>query len=329
MAKHPIESHDGNEPNDFVRSVIELSPDDIVTDKPKRRSPLAFLSDHLRLAVLLLCLAVLIASLGSLVETFQQYDEGEELYDSLGDLIAGNSGIVDMMYSSPQSTPTPDYAASQKLTDDQLNDLTRPQVPVINKEYERVRSQLVTLKKQYPDLYGWIILEGTIINYPIMQSTDNEYYLNRSYKGTKLKAGSIYADYRCDRTLMNNKNLVIYGHHMVNQTMFNSLDNFLSKSFFENNNIVRIYTLDGMFTYQVFSVYETHMYYPYITTYFATDEDVNAFFQRIHSNSIHPNSQIQLDAASRVLTMTTCTNRSKSGRLAVHAVMIDAYLVNP
>jgi len=328
MAGFPFKRHEKEKPNEFIRSVMSLSPSDIPQERGGRRSPLSILTDHLRLVIFLVCVGVLIWSGFYFYDTLKQYAEAEDLYENLGDLIAGDASYVEQMYSSPQSVPTPDYQASQKLTDEEIEDIVTPVRPVINKEFERVHNQLVSLKKQYPDLYGWITLEGTVINYPIMQSKDNDYYLDHSYKGTKLKAGAIFADYRNHRTLTKNKNLVLYGHHMSNNTMFHSLDKFLAKSFFNTNNIVKIYTLDGMYTYKVFSVYETHMYYRYIQTAFGSYEDLDEFVREIADNSIHTPSGVTLNGDSRILTLSTCTNRSGNGRLAVHAVMIDSYEPN-
>jgi sortase B len=326
MAGSPFKRHVKQKPNDFVRSVMKLSPGDIPQKKSDRPSPLSLITDNLRTVIFLVCFGVLIFSGFYLYDTVKQYDEAEDLYENLGSIIAGDVNYVEQMYASPPSVPTPDYQASQNLTDEDIEDIVTPVRPVINKEFERIHSQLVSLKKQYPDLYGWIILEGTVINYPIMQAEDNDYYLDHSYKGTKLKAGAIFADYRNRPTLMDNRNLVLYGHHMSNNTMFNALDKFLAKSFFETNNIVKIYTLDGMFTYKVFTVFETNMYYNYIKTGFGSNEEVEKFVKEMAGNSIHPSPAVPLNGESRILTLSTCTNRSDGGRLAVQAVMIDSYL---
>jgi len=320
-------SHTGAEPSDFVRSIMALSPDDIVKAKKKKRSGLDFILDNLRYVILFVCLVILVGSGFYIADTLKQYSEGEDLYDGLGNMIMGDAGMLEIMYQSPQSPNSPDHEASQDLTDEEIENMGSVETPSVNKEFERIKSQLVTLKKKYPDLYGWIILPGTVINYPVMQAKDNDYYLNRSYKGTKLKAGAIFADYRNSRELLKNDNLVLYGHHMSNNTMFNSLDKYLDRSFFEGNNTVYIYTLDGMFTYKVFSVYETNKYYRYIQSAFNTREDFLIFAEEIAANSIYKAKDLPLDTESKILTLSTCTNRSENGRLAVHAVMVDSYLV--
>lgn len=326
MADHPQnERHDANEPNEFLRSVIDLSPDDIVTTEKKKGSLLSFLTRHIRTAIFGICLIVLIGSGVYLTEILIDYGRADSIYDHIGDVIMGEGGGMDMMFGSPQSPLTPDYNASQNLSDDEIQDITSS--GAVDKDYERIRNKLYGLKQKYPDLYGWIHLPGTVISYPIMQSTDNDYYLDHSYTGTKLKAGSIFADYRCMDELMRNYNLVLYGHHMTNNAMFNSLDKFLDRKFFDTNNIIYVYTLDGMFTYRVFSVYETVMTYPYIRTRFDSREHFLAFAKEICGNSIHQVPDQTFTTDDRILTLSTCTNRSEEGRLAVHAVMIDYRLV--
>lgn len=324
MADHKQnQRHDGNQPNEFIRSVIDLSPDDIVAIDKKKRSLLSFLRDHLRTVIFAVCCAVMVGCGIYILNSLIQYAEAERLY---GSLVGQADGQPELMLSSPQGVPTPDYEACQNLTDEDISNIVNSST--LNKEYERVRSRLSALKEKYPDLYGWIVLEGTPINYPIMQSDNNKYYLTHSYKGGKLSAGAIFADYRCNRELMRNYNLVIYGHHMSNNTMFHSLDKFLKEPFFRSNNIIKIYTLDGMFTYKVFSVYQTSMYYQYIRTHFSTREDFVVFANEMRDNSIHAVPDQTFSEGDRLLTLSTCTNRSDDERLAVQAVMIDYYLAN-
>ncbi len=321
-------SHDRNEPSAFIRSVMELSPDDIVKAKQKKRSPLDLILDNLRYVILLVCAAALVWSFFYITDTLRQYEEAENVYNGLGNLVMGDAGIVEMMYQSPKTPATPDYDASQNLTEDDIKDITGPvESPVVNKDFERVKNQLVPLKQKFPDLYGWITIPGTVINYPVMQAEDNDYYLNRSYEGKRLKAGAIFADYRNNRDLLKNKNLVLYGHHMTNNTMFNSLDKYFDRSFFEGNNTVQIYTLDGMFTYKVFAVYETNKYYRYIQTSFDNGNDYLTFLKEVEGHSIYKASDVVLTSDSKIITLSTCTNRSDDGRIAVHAVLVDTYLV--
>ncbi len=309
--------------SEFVRSVMEMTPDAIAPREKKKFSPLTFLLDHIRLFALLACGLVLALSVRYIVHSLVGYGEAEDVYGNVADAVVGGSGEngVEEMLSSYGGQATPDYEASQNLSAEDLQGVTGQ--TGVNREFERFRSKLYSLKQRYPNLYGWIELPGTNINYPIMQSEDNDYYLDHSYTGSYLEAGSIFADYRCSRTALENKNLILYGHHMANQSMFHALDNFLERDFFEKNGTVIVYTLDGMYTYRIFSVYATDKYYPYITTYFPTDESFLEFAERVKGNSIHP-TDTQFCAEDKILTLSTCSNRTRNGRLAVHAVLVSS-----
>ena len=325
MCEHPP-APEKESSSEFIRSVMELTPENIGQTEKKKKSLFRFLSDHMRVLVLIICGAVLIWSVQYIITSLIQYAKADDLYGNIENIIMGNTGEngADMMLSSPVAQNTPDYSASQNLSQDDLDDIIH--APAVNKEFERLKIKLYSLKQQYPDLYGWIELPGTSINYPIMQSDDNEYYLTHSYRGTFLQAGSIFADYHCSRTLMSNYNLVLYGHHMADTSMFHSLDSYLDEDFFRNNNTVYIYTLDGMYTYKVFSVYATDKYYPYIQTVFTSSQSFLNFAERVRSNSIYTAEGITFDASDRLLTLSTCSNRTEDGRLAVHAIL-ESYFI--
>ena len=322
------ENNNGNESSsDFIRSVFTLSSDDIIKEK-KKKSPSAFIFDHIRTIVLIVCGAVLVWSLQYIIKSLIHYQKADNIYNDIGNIIMGDNGEngAEAMLASPKTPISPNYSACQELSDNDLNDIitTKP----INEKYERIKNKLYSLKELYPDLYGWIELPNTQINYPIMQTDNNDYYLTHSYTGSSLQAGSIFADYRCDSTLMDNYNLVLYGHHMSASnvgSMFHSLDKFLDEDFFRNNNTIYIYTLDGMYTYKVFSVYSTDKYYPYIQTVFTSVNSFVSFAERIAGNSIYQVDNLDFGSSDRLLTLSTCTNLTGDGRLAVHAVL-DSYI---
>ena len=305
---------------EFADSVFGLSADDIVKEK-RRKSPLDFLLDHMRTVVLIVCGAVLIWSFQYIVKSLIHYRKANDSYGQIGDIIKGDGG-ADIMLPSAVSPASPDYNSCKKLSQDDLDSIIKP-TPV-DPEYERIKNKLYSFKEQYPNLYGWIILENTKINYPIMQTDNNEYYLRHGYDGKSLMSGSIFADYRCEKKLTDNRNLILYGHHMSTSSlgsMFQSLDNYLDENFFRNNNEIKIYTLDGAYTYKVFSVYVTDKYYPYITTYFPDEDSFVSFAERIAANSVHK-ADFTVGAGDSILTLSTCNNRSEDGRLAVHAVLV-------
>ena len=92
-----------------------------------------------------------------------------------------------------------------------------------------------------------------------------------------------------------------------------------------NNGKITVYTLDGMYTYQIYSIYETDKYYPYITTYFKSGESFVEFAEKSEEKSIYNKDNVLFAPSDRILTLSTCNNRFADGRLAVHAVMVDQY----
>ena len=97
------------------------------------------------------------------------------------------------------------------------------------------------LLAQYPDTVGWLHCEGTPINYPVMQSDDNNYYLRRLPDGTYNTAGSLFADYRCGE-IGETDNYIIYGHNMKNGTVFSSLTKYKSQSYYDEHPVLYLFT---------------------------------------------------------------------------------------
>ncbi len=177
------------------------------------------------------------------------------------------------------------------------------------------------LKKKNSDTVGWIKVEGTNINYPVVQTTDNKYYLNHSYDKTYNKAGWVYADYR--NNLDNfDKNTIIYAHGRVDTTMFGSLKNILKSSWYnnKNNHIIKFSTPKENTLWQVFSVYTIEAESYYITTKFPTDEYFKEFVTTLKNRS-----KIQFSATpdenDKILTLSTCKD-SKGNRVVMHAKLI-------
>src|SRR5690625_2000525 len=170
--------------------------------------------------------------------------------------------------------------------------------------YGEFRSQFFDLHEINPDIVGWISVEDTIINYPILQTIDNEYYLNRNYKKEESRAGSIFMDYR-NNVEEENRNTIVYGHRMKDNTMFNSLTNYLDEDFFKNHKTINYDTMYGSYDAEVFAVYYTTTDFDYIQTDFASDEDYAAFL-----NEVEQKSEIQADfdvnADDEIVTLSTC-----------------------
>ena len=177
------------------------------------------------------------------------------------------------------------------------------------------------LKKKNSDTVGWIKVEGTNINYPVVQTTDNKYYLNHSYDKTSNKAGWVFADYRNDLDNFD-KNTVIYAHGRVDTTMFGSLKNILKSSWYnnKNNHIIKFSTPKENTLWQVFSVYTIEAESYYITTKFPSNEYFKEFVTTLKNRSKIEFSAIP-NENDKILTLSTCKD-SKGNRVVMHAKLI-------
>ena len=162
------------------------------------------------------------------------------------------------------------------------------------------------------DIFAWIFIPGTNINYPVLMSSaqNPDYYLNRNERKQKSSAGSIYMDYRNNTNLLNNPFTVFYGHNIRSRgTMFNRLLEFLNKDMFDTYRYIYVYTTEAVLKYEIFSVYEDHGYNsPSINITGLSEE---AFMQKINTikdRSVHQRAGLTLRPSDHVLMLYTCSN---------------------
>lgn len=171
------------------------------------------------------------------------------------------------------------------------------------------------------DTVGWIQVKGTNINYPIVQTTNNEYYLHHAFDKSENDAGWVFMDYRNNATTFD-QNTIIYAHSRYNGTMFGSLKNILESSWYndKNNYIIRLSTPTENTMWQVFSVYTIEKESYYITPNFPTEEEYNQFLNTLKSRS-SVNFSATVNPSDKVLTLSTCKDNFGS-RVVMHAKLI-------
>ena len=187
-------------------------------------------------------------------------------------------------------------------------------VPFMNVDFNE-------LLKKNPDTVGWIKVEGTKVNYPVAQSTDNDYYLSHAFNKTANQGGWIFADYRVNFKDFG-KNTIIYGHNMNNKTMFGSIPNMLYNGYLSNssNYYIKISTPTSNSVWKVFSIYTVDPQTYYLKTNFKS-EPYSKFLSTLKSRSIY-NFGIDVSENDKILTLSTCDNTGTK-RVAVHAKMIN------
>lgn len=170
------------------------------------------------------------------------------------------------------------------------------------------------------DTVAWIALNGTNINYPVVQASDNDYYLYHAYDRSDNQAGWVFMDYRND-PIEFSKNTVIYGHGMNNNTIFGTLRYITENWWYNNpdNHIVKLSTPSENTLWQVFSVYTIPEETYYIQTDFTDNNIYKEFLSKLQARSIY-NFNASVNENDKIITLSSCYNNDL--RVVLHAKLI-------
>lgn len=174
------------------------------------------------------------------------------------------------------------------------------------------------------DVYAWITVPGTGIDYPILQhATDNTYYLNYNIDGSYGYPGCIYTE-NLNRKDFTDNNTVIYGHNMKNGSMFAALHKFEDETFFKEHEKVYIYTPERELVYTIFGAYiydDRHLLYSFD---FANPQVYETYLEDIRSmrsmNALFREG-VEVTAEDKIITLVTCIGNRPENRLLVQAVL--------
>ena len=176
------------------------------------------------------------------------------------------------------------------------------------------------LKKDNEDIVAWLLVDGTSINYPIVQTFDNDYYLNHDVKKHTKGSGWTYMDYRNKKDLSDD-NTIFYGHNLVNKTAFGSLSNLFTKEWYKkSNHYILVVTPRYKYIYEIFSIYTRDPEVYYLQNEFENNDDLDIFFNALKNRSIYKFKQ-NVGKDDKIITLSTCTDDNKQRRV-VHAKMI-------
>ncbi len=176
------------------------------------------------------------------------------------------------------------------------------------------------LKKKNPETVSWISVSGSNINYPVVQSTNNDFYLNHTFDRSYNEAGWVFADFR-NRVDGTDKNMIFYAHGRIDGTMFGTLRNVLTNGWLSNqsNFTVRTSNEKENALWQVFSVYHIPTTSDYIQTSFLSDGEFQKFTKKLINRSAY-NFHTNVEGTDHILTLSTCY--SETERVVLHAKLI-------
>ena len=175
------------------------------------------------------------------------------------------------------------------------------------------------LLKKNTDTVGYLSVNNTKINYPVVQASTNSYYLNRDFNKRKNSMGWIFMDYRNNAKDLD-KNTIIYGHNIKQGIMFGTLKYALNSSWYkkESNQVITFNTPTKNMKWRIFSIYRIPATEDYLKTEFESDEEYMEFLNMLKNRSIF-NFNVELNESSKILTLSTCF--SHTTRHVVHAVL--------
>lgn len=189
------------------------------------------------------------------------------------------------------------------------------------------QSPYEALKAQNPDFFGWISIEGTNIDYPVMFTPDDpEHYLRRAFDGSSSQSGVPFLSADC---FAGGGNWLIYGHNMKNGSMFADLLNYAREDFWQAHPLIQFDTLEEEGTYEVFAAFYARVYTEgesgfayYEYTDISQQADFEAYLAQVSGAALY-DTGVVAQYGDQLITLSTCTNRSQDERFVVVGRMIS------
>ena len=252
------------------------------------------------------------------------------------------SGISNIIYHHPEENAATESTAESieqgteeakaAMTEDEINEMlagmkeTAETETATEEQSEVIPVKFEELQAVNPDVYAWITVPGTDIDYPILQhASDNTYYLMHNIDGSYGYPGCIYTENMNSKDFTDN-NTVIYGHNMKNGSMFAQLHKFEDPDFFKENREVLIYLPDEVLHYTIFAAHiydDRHLLYSFD---FTDPEVYQKYLDSIFSirdMSANIDKDITVTTDDQIITLVTCIGSQPNNRLLVQAVLTD------
>ena len=221
-----------------------------------------------------------------------------------------------------------------ELKDEKYANVISSVSQVIRKDYEEevvipeILDEYKALYNKNKSLIGWIKIADTIIDYPVMQTVDNEYYLKHNFNQETNNNGCIFMDCNND-VILGNTNFILYGHHMKTGAMFGTLKKYANQDYYEEHKIIEFDTIYEKGTYEVMYAFRSRIYnkdeiifkyYQFIDAYSA--EEFDSYMEEMDKLSLI-DTGVTASFGDKLLTLSTCDYQENNGRFVVVAKRID------
>lgn len=208
-----------------------------------------------------------------------------------------------------------------------------PEAPTIHytnedKNAPEVLDEYKKLYNSHKKLIGWLKIDDTNIDYPVMQTNNNEYYLDHNINQEKDRNGALFLDKDCD-VINRSTNLIIYGHHMKSGRMFGNLDDYKSEKYYKKHPIIQFDTIYEKGTYEIMYVFRSKVYnegevvfkyYQFIDCY--SEQEFESNMKEMAALSLY-DTGVTAEYGDKLLTLSTCDSSVDDGRFVVVAKKVD------
>lgn len=270
---------------------------------------------NFRKALTALLAVVCALCLGRTALQLVQYRQGDETYAQAEEL----AGLPDL-----SDLPVVDFtggsgSVSSSASTDGAGEAPE-KVPVWQDPYAQALKDMdfSALRQQNPDVLGWILIPGTRVSYPVVQGTDNSYYLDHTWRGGKNSVGAIFMECRNSSDL-SDFNTIIYGHRMNNRSMFGTLSQYKSRSYWQAHPYVYLTDDSGTHRYEIFAAGEVSVDSDVYRLGLRSDSSRQSFLDSCLALSAL-NTGVTPHTYDKVLTLSTCTGNGHATRWVVQAV---------
>ncbi len=214
---------------------------------------------------------------------------------------------------------------NKALYDDAIPNETTEELVQVNSQFvDKVKE----LQQDNTDVKGWIQIEDTSINYPLLQTEDNDYYLTHNYKKEKNSYGSVFINSNSNLK-DNNSNVIIYGHNMKDGQMFNDLLKYQDKDFYEKHPTIKLATDESEEKYEIIYVFKSRVFYQdeknvfrfYHYYNFENENQYNEYINNCKSIQLYDTGKTS-EYGNQLITLITCEYSQENGRMVVVAKKI-------
>lgn len=249
----------------------------------------------MRKLINIILVAIIIVCLSIIGYKYYNYNKDDKLNSEIQDL----QPVINEASDSDNNSSGENDGQDQSKEGNYVNSANEEELKSINSDYKM-----------------WIQIENTNINYPVVQGSDNDYYLKHNFRKESNISGTVFVESAND--IDNDKNIILYGHNMRNGTMFNNITNYKEESFFNEDNKISIIMNNTLYEYEVFSVYVKNVSEVNLAIGFASEDEFINYAYNEAEESLYK-KDVDFSAEDNLITLVTCSYEFTDARTIVVA----------